>query len=510
MALAPELAARSALSRICVRCSVSLRRQARVRNGFLQSSQQQQQQQQQRRTFAGKSSRIEPADISRASPPQVAPKPQSHVAKRFSSDFSKTAFSSSGPSFGTQPGQRVLEADNLFHSFTNSPIPEIRRRAAFIRQHASCPHPHHQPGGDMAPAHVDFECPDCGIPVYCSEEHWADDYEAHLQICDTLRQINEDDHDLRSGRLFPEFEYAGPQMEEALINMTNWDTFLYTRNFNAINDDRSMRQATRLLTYPVTIGSILHELSPYSLKAGGRLTAEGIKSFSALRYTLHPPKTGGGMDVKGLRVEAPPVRLFILGARAESSLPRNAWIQLAHLFPRARIHLIFIGPESMMNRDDEFPLPPRTPSNPWGAIVEDRVWHSMKISTIVDYYHTIHKTGYFWPYDPYFDCFVMFHPGLGHPASSHEWEETLPMLLETKAPIIVTGYTQEDMERDINWVHKTAAGEFDVLLEPGENRFRSLRWDLNDMDPQDISAGNWGVWAFRGKRYETTRKNSEP
>jgi hypothetical protein len=132
----------------------------------------------------------------------------------------------------------------------------------------------------MPPAHVDFECPDCGIPVYCSKEHWADDYEAHLQICDTLRQINEDDHDLRSGRLFPEFEYAGPQMEEALVNMTNWDTFLYTRNFNAINDDRSLRQVTRLLTYPVTIGSILHELSPYNLKAGGRLTAEGIKSFS--------------------------------------------------------------------------------------------------------------------------------------------------------------------------------------------------------------------------------------
>jgi splicing suppressor protein 51 len=71
-------------------------------------------------------------------------------------------------------------------------------------------------------------------------------------------------------------------MEEALVNMTNWDTLLYTRNFNAINDDRSMRQATRLLTYPLTIGSILHELSPYNVKSGGRLTAEGIKSFSGM------------------------------------------------------------------------------------------------------------------------------------------------------------------------------------------------------------------------------------
>lgn len=199
-------------------------------------------------------------------------------------------------------------------------------------------------------------------------------------------------------------------------------------------------------------------------------------------------------------MEAPPVRLFILGARAESSLPRDAWTQLAHLFPLSSIHLIFIGPESMANRDDEFPLPERAPSNPYGAVVE-RPFHNMKISTIVDYYHNIHRTGYFAPYDPYFDCFVMFHPGLGHPASSHEWSETLPMLLETKAPIIVTGYTQYDMERDIEWVSKTAAGEYDLLMKPGENLFRSLRWDLNDMDPHDITCGNWGVWAFRGKRY---------
>lgn len=139
--------------------------------------------------------------------------------------------------------------------------------------------------GGLAPAHVNFECPDCGIPVSCSEEHWADDYESHLEICDTLRQANEDDHDLRSGRFFPEFEYPPDQIEEAMVNMTNWDTFLFSREFAAINDERSMRQATRLLTYPVTVGSVLHELSPYDIKKGGRLTVEGLKSFSGMYST---------------------------------------------------------------------------------------------------------------------------------------------------------------------------------------------------------------------------------
>jgi splicing suppressor protein 51 len=196
-------------------------------------------------------------------------------------------------------GRTVLRPDDLFHPFSKSPIPEIRQRARFTKQHALCPHPAHQQTrvpisphdpesrkvegqSTQPPAHVNFECPDCGIATYCNEEHWADDYEAHLEICDTLRQINEDDHDLRSGRWFPEFEYPGPQLDEILVNMTSWDTFLYTRQFEAINAERSMRQATRLLTYPLSIGSVLHELSPYDIRRGGRLTTEGLKSFSGM------------------------------------------------------------------------------------------------------------------------------------------------------------------------------------------------------------------------------------
>ncbi len=226
-----------------------------------------------------------------------------------------------------------------------------------------------------------------------------------------------------------------------------------------------------------------------------------LLTLVALRYTLHPPKTGAGLGIKGLRLSSPPVRLFILGSRAESSLPREIWTQLSYLFPQALIHLIFIGPESMANRDAEFPLPERTPTNPFGAIVEDRISPKMKISTYVEYFDTLHEANLFYPYDPYFDCFMLYHPGLGHPASAHEWEKTLPQLLETKCPIICTGYTEWDMNRDWQWVMEKCAGEVDLLMEPGENHFRSLRWDLNDLDPQDISCGNWGIWAFRGKRY---------
>ncbi|CAI7647848.1 unnamed protein product [Penicillium manginii] len=437
-----------------------------------------------------------------------------------------SASTSTGPSVDTRA---LLKSDNLFHSFSNSPSPAIRQRAAFIKQNAFCPHPDHaqtrapisphdpesrkaQTAGEstsLPPAHSHFECPDCGVPVYCSEGHWMDDFEAHLEICDTLRQINEDDHDLQSGRFFPEFNYPGVQDDNYVVNMTNWDTLMYTREFDAVNDDRSMRQVTRMLTYPQTIASVLHELSPYSIRGKDRLTPEGLKSVSALRYSLHPPRTGEDIDLKGLRLKAPPIRIFILGARAESSLPRDVWLQLQYMFPRSLIHLVFIGPESMSNRDAEFPLPERTPANPFGGIVEDRLGGQMKITTYVDYFHTMYQAQYFQPFDPYLDVFMLFHPGLGHPASSHEWEETLPQLLETKVPILCTGYTQWDMERDIKWVGEKCKGEFDMLLEPGENIFRSLRWDLNDMDPHDISCGNWGLWGFRGKRYEAAMSEKE-
>ena len=250
------------------------------------------------------SSKPTPGLAGRASP-AVGTAQRKAAAIRFQSQYAKSepVEPQTRPGLAYSPPSKVesqplVQSNNLFHPFSTSPSPDIRRRAAYIKQHAYCPHPNHRQTrlpenpdisrapGISPPAHVNFECPDCGIPVYCSEEHWADDYESHLEICDTLRQINEDDHDLRSGRFFREFEYPGPQMPEILVNMTNWDTCLYTRQFEAINEDRSMRHATKLLTYPITLGSILHELSPYNIRSGGRLTVEGLKSLSG---TSHGP-----------------------------------------------------------------------------------------------------------------------------------------------------------------------------------------------------------------------------
>lgn len=121
-------------------------------------------------------------------------------------------FKKAEPKTAPQPTQPILAQDDLFHPFSRSPFPAVRERGEAIKKLAPCPvcdashalgHPHvtHR-------KHVEFECPNCGFPTHCSEEHWLADKE-HYRYCGRLREVNEDDHDLRSGRKIKEFEMPG-------------------------------------------------------------------------------------------------------------------------------------------------------------------------------------------------------------------------------------------------------------------------------------------------------------
>ena len=92
-----------------------------------------------------------------------------------------------------------LSQDNLFHPLVSSPILSIRKKAMAIKSLALCPTSGLLEGNE-------FTCPNCGFPTHCSEEHYRLDKERHeRESCDTLRLINEDLHDMQSGRQFPEF-----------------------------------------------------------------------------------------------------------------------------------------------------------------------------------------------------------------------------------------------------------------------------------------------------------------
>ena len=107
----------------------------------------------------------------------------------------------------------VLSQDDLFHPFSHSPFPAVRARGEAIQKLAPCPvcasaHHHEAAHTRSQPKAVKHECPDCGWPTHCSEDHWHEDAE-HQKYCSRLREVNEDEHDLRSGRRMKEFELPG-------------------------------------------------------------------------------------------------------------------------------------------------------------------------------------------------------------------------------------------------------------------------------------------------------------
>ena len=312
--------------------------------------------------------------------------------------------------------QPLLAQDDLFHPFSKSPIPSIRARGERIRSLAPCPV---SMSKYKVRRLVNFECPDCGWPTHYSEKEWAEDTE-HGKYVARLREANEDEHDLRSGREMSEFKLPGPQGFEETINMSNWDVFFYTRNFNSIESDRSRRHVSKLLTFPTTMGAVIHENSPYTKKSR-RLTHEGLRSMIALRQTLHP-KAGDKPSLDKMRV-------FVVGARAESTLPPAVWDQLTYMFPGVPFHLFLIGPEAHIPTDKQLQLHERAgPGSGSISMHKGRVRKSnygvpsrtvvvsegLTITTIQSKYEDVHAQ--LEPFDAYTDVFFAFSPGFGFPS----------------------------------------------------------------------------------------------
>ncbi|KAJ3510594.1 hypothetical protein NLJ89_g4584 [Agrocybe chaxingu] len=464
----------------------------------------------------------------------------------------------------------ILTEDNLFHPFSKSPFPAVRARSEAIQQLAPCPvcassHNHVHAHTKAQPKAVKFECPDCGWPSHCSEEHWKED-EEHQKYCARLREANEDEHDLRSGRRMREFELPGPQGYEEAISFANWDVFWYTRGFPSMDTERSRRHASKLLTYPITIAGTVHQHSGLTL-SNQRLTPEGSRSLAALRSTLHVPI--GAPETEEASVGKPQVRIFILGARAESSLPPHVWEQLCMVFPSTHLHIFFIGPqvslpkppktpqaatekpkeqpqpgepcEAIKNKDEPAYLPnvyqPPTPK-PIERLKRTRsaIERYGVPSYTVPYTPQLTITGMQANYadvhaqfqhtlDPYSDFFFFFSPGFGFPspesfaengepllqiASPTEWGPVLPMLLASKCSIFVTGFSPTDVERDVRSLSTApdVAGEFEWIITPGPNTFGSEKWEVADFDPRVMVKTNWGIWGIRGKSRDVQEQRS--
>ncbi|KAG6820570.1 hypothetical protein H0H93_015090 [Arthromyces matolae] len=484
-----------------------------------------------------------------------------------------------GPTKRDQKSNQIPDTDTLFYKFSESPHLALRARSKAIQQLAPCPvcassHDHVHAHTKAQPRAVKYECPDCGWPTHCSPEHHAQD-EEHHKYCSRLREANEDEHDLRSGRRLREFELPGPQGYEEAISFANWDVFWYTRGFPSMDSERSRRHASKLLTFPITIGNAIHQYSSLTL-SNQRLTPEGSRSLAALRSTLHVAP--GAPETAEAVVGKPQVRIFLLGARAESSLPPHVWEQLTMLFPSTHLHLFFIGPQvSLPKAESSRPASESTSTQTGDSASETSPIKSTSSHTTTntqeksaevtekkpDYLPNVYQPptpapierlkrtrssierygvpSYTVPYtpqltitglqanyadvhalfqntlDPYSDLFFMFCPGFGFPSpesvseetgepvlqisSPTEWGPVMPMLLASKCPIFVTGFSPTDVERDVRSLSTApdVAGEFEWVITPGPNAFGSEKWEIADFDPRVMVKANWGIWGIRGK-----------
>lgn len=308
---------------------------------------------------------------------------------------------------------------------------------------------------------------------------------------------------------------------------------------------------------------------------------------TALRTTLHVPP--GAPETEEAAASKPQMRIFILGARAESSLPPHVWEQLCMLYPAAMFHLYFIGPQVSLPKPPSTSAPPPSSSTPSQSNETNMAEQSAKISETESMAETVEEKttpeeekpvylpniyepptpapivrlkrtrssvekygvpAYTVPYtaqltitgmqatygevhhnfqetfDPYTDCFFLFSPGFGFPsatstsevtgepllqiASPSEWGPVMPLLLSTRCPIFVTGFSPADVERDVQSLSTApeVAGEFDWVVTPGPNAFGSEKWEVADFDPRVMVKTNWGVWGIRGKTRDIREKSS--
>ncbi|WWC62839.1 uncharacterized protein I303_105437 [Kwoniella dejecticola CBS 10117] len=312
-----------------------------------------------------------------------------------------------------EPATPLLSQDDLFHPLSQSPFPALKEKADRIKSVSLCPTSFEKHHERVRPA---FDCPDCGWPTHKDQERWEEGKEEHKEYCGRLREVNEDEHDLRSGRQMTEFEnMPEEQPYESAINFASWDTLFFTRNFVSIDSERSVRHVSKILTYPMTIAGVLHQNGPFT-SGNGRITREGRRSMAAVHSILHlpPGATEGTVPEK----PQPPVRLFLLGARAESTLPPHLWAQLCWLFPRTNFTIYFVGPEvglplvsaeQRQRKDYAF-----SEEGGWGAPSYTLNYNPrLTLTSIRAPYEQIHDQ--FGPFDPYTDVFFAFSPGFGFP-----------------------------------------------------------------------------------------------
>lgn len=224
----------------------------------------------------------------------------------------------------------------------------------------------------------------------------------------------------------------------------------------------------QLLTYPLTLSYGLRNLFP---------TEDHFNHFEELRVT-------------------------VLGARAESSLPMQWWRHVLFLNPTVkRLSIRFIGPGLGVANNQ------RDISSQWKWTTG--CGNSSQLNLFVDPSHdscVLHEHHDAHQLLLQSHIFVLYNPGLGSSFLKSAWRPTVEMLLSSKKPILCTALSNSDLNNDVTALQDIAArrsddqdiGEsFEMLLEPQKNPFLSTLVRQDEAN-QPIQTNQF-VYIFRSK-----------
>lgn len=153
-----------------------------------------------------------------------------------------------------------------------------------------------------------------------------------------------------------------------------------------------------------------------------------------------------------------PVRICVVGARAEASMPLPMWREALCLAGWSALRVDMVGPKvsETKARDNDRGV---------SVVPEAALFHESAL-------HRAHLRGSELP-----DAFVLFNPGLGEPGWDRAWAPTVHALLALRRPVLLTALSASDAEQDAAFWSVAAAREGHAAradLEYAANPWASL------------------------------------
>ena len=228
---------------------------------------------------------------------------------------------------------------------------------------------------------------------------------------------------------------CGVEKENKLNGWERYAAFRGLDSWLAHKKEREerLRLLSRLLTYPMTLSSCV---------------ARG--------------------DVGARAPEAAELHLAVLGARAESSLPRLFWSEMLTMLPRVdRVHMYFVGPDVSEEKREDVVRDPVDGKVRFAFHTERALFHSsdalgdmQRAASAGDHVHA--------------SAFA-FNSGLSHEAVRHLWAPTLDALDDARLPAVFTSFNEADYALDVRFAENDAAwSNRPISSKRPLNPFRSL------------------------------------